>query len=65
MNKKDLITSRYKHYRNGRIYIMIDFCRIQENGVWVDGVIYCHEMNHKDLFVRSLEEFKIKFIKGY
>ena len=50
---------KYKHYRNNKIYTILDKCKIQINDEWVDAIIYT-DGNLK--FVRSEVEFKEKFI---
>jgi len=50
----------YKHYRNGKKYIITGKCMVQESLQWVDAVIYRWE-GGEQLFVRSLEEFIEKF----
>lgn len=49
---------KYKHYRNNKIYTLLDKCKIQVNDKWVDAVIYT-DGNLK--FVRSEDEFYKKF----
>lgn len=51
---------QYKHYKNQEIYIPINFCKIQENDVWVKAVIY-KPNNCDELFVRTYKEFEEKF----
>ena len=53
------LNQEYIHYKNGLSYTPIDFCKIQENDVWVQAVIY--KTQSQELFVRSLEEFCNKF----
>ncbi len=50
----------YLHYKNKQSYIVKDFCKIQENDIWVDAVIYKPD-DCDELFVRSLFEFEQKF----
>ena len=54
------IDKTYIHYKNKESYIVKNFCKIQENDIWVDAVIYKPD-NCDELFVRSLKEFKEKF----
>lgn len=54
------INQVYKHYKNEQSYKVIDFCKIQENDIWVEAVLYKPIESNK-LFVRSLNEFKEKF----
>ena len=51
---------KFRHYRNKKLYQLVDTCKIQENGIWIIGVIYC-EVGGNMLFVRSLAEFNCKF----
>ena len=58
----------FQHYKNKKTYVIIEKCKIQENGVWVSAIIYCN-MFDKDLddngeqvkYVRSEKEFRSKF----
>lgn len=50
----------YKHYKNGKLYEIVDRCMIQENNEWVEAVIYKSYNGHR-LFVRSSTEFFKKF----
>lgn len=54
------INQTYKHYKNQESYIIKDFCKIQENDVWVNAIIYTPK-NEDKLFVRSEKEFIEKF----
>ncbi|NQY20516.1 MAG: DUF1653 domain-containing protein [Campylobacteraceae bacterium] len=54
------INQTYKHYKNKESYIIKDFCKIQENDVWVNAIIYTPK-NEDKLFVRSEKEFIEKF----
>lgn len=51
----------YIHYKNGQKYIPVDRCKIQENDVWVEAIVYKTDTN--ELFVRSKQEFLDKFSK--
>ena len=55
------LNTTYTHYKNQKNYITLNFCKIQENDVWVEAVIYKPE-NSEELFVRSCKEFEEKFI---
>lgn len=39
----------------------INFCKIQENDIWIEAVIY--KTSTDELFVRSKKEFNEKFSK--
>jgi len=56
------LNQKYTHYKNNQTYITLDFCKIQENDLWVKAVIYKPE-DEDGLFVRSYSEFEEKFIK--
>jgi len=51
----------YIHYKNGLTYIPIDKCKIQENDIWVEAILY--KTQSQELFVRSKKEFVEKFAK--
>ena len=55
------LNQTYTHYRNKESYITIDFCKIQENDIWVKAVIY-KPIDCEELFVRAYKEFEEKFI---
>lgn len=59
MSNEEQVTF-YKHYKNNNLYIIEDKCKIQENGVWVEAVIY-REYGFKNRYVRSKVEFFKKF----
>ncbi|MFW2607281.1 hypothetical protein ACN5OY_04125 [Aliarcobacter butzleri] len=56
------LNTTYIHYKNKKTYIPLNFCKIQENDVWVKAVIYKPQDN-EELFVRTYQEFQEKFIK--
>jgi hypothetical protein len=60
MNKIE-INKKYTHYKNGLTYIPINICKIQENDLWIEAIIYKTDTN--ELFVRSKKEFLEKFLK--
>lgn len=51
----------FTHYKNKKQYKITDSCKIQEDGIWVDAVIYHAISNPKLLFVRTEKEFEEKF----
>lgn len=51
----------YKHYKNGKGYIVINYCKIQEGNDWVDAILY-KEVGGSLLFVRSEDNFNKSFI---
>ncbi|MGB5792992.1 DUF1653 domain-containing protein [Poseidonibacter sp.] len=56
------INQTYTHYKNKQNYIILNFCKIQENDTWVKAVIYKPD-DCEELFVRSYTEFENKFKK--
>ena len=50
----------YTHYKNNKEYFIVDYCSIQENDVWVTGIIY-KQVDGNILFVRSEKEFEKSF----
>ncbi len=54
------INQTYTHYKNKQNYIVLNFCKIQENDTWVKAVIYKPD-DCEELFVRSYHEFEEKF----
>lgn len=57
--KEIKLNQNYKHYKNLQTYTPIDFCKIQEDDIWIEAVIYKTTSN--ELFVRSKKEFIEKF----
>jgi len=57
-----ILNQTYTHYKNNQTYLTINFCKIQENDIWVKAVIY-KANDCEELFVRSYTEFKEKFQK--
>ena len=54
----------YRHKKNNRIYIVLQYdVKIQQNGVWIDAVLYHRQFEQNQLFCKSVEEFKKSFIK--
>lgn len=61
MQEEIQLNCEYAHYKNQQTYIPVNFCKIQENDVWIKAIIYKATTN--ELFVRSEEEFKMKFVR--
>lgn len=57
------LTAVYTHYKKGNEYVIEQFCKIQVDDVWVEGVIYAQRFIYDQKYVRTLEEFKQKFTK--
>jgi len=59
-----IVGYKYKHYKNNKIYVVVDFCKIQVNSEWKKAILYKSENPYiKDLFCREYKEFKEKFEK--
>ena len=56
------LNKTYIHYKNKNQYTPINFCKIQENNIWVEAVIY-KPNDCDELFVRTYKEFEEKFHK--
>ncbi len=61
MSDKIIFNHQYIHYKNGLSYTPINQCKIQENDIWIEAIIY--KTQSEELFVRSLKEFQEKFTK--
>ena len=55
-----MIENIYKHYKNNKKYKVVNYCRIQENDIWVTGILY-KQVDGNVLFVRSEEDFERSF----
>ena len=58
----------FRHYKNKEAYVVVGKCKIQENGIWVDAIIYSQsfkedkdQLGDQAKYVRSEEEFRTKF----
>ena len=56
------LNTTYIHYKNHKFYTTLNFCKIQENKIWVNAVIY-KPGDCEELFVRTYKEFEEKFKK--
>ena len=56
------LNTTYIHYKNNKLYTPINFCKVQENDIWIEAVIY-KPIDCEELFVRSYKEFISKFIQ--
>lgn len=48
------------HYKNDKIYTIVEFGKVQWHNMWHECVIYEHK---GEIFVRSLGDFKDSFLK--
>lgn len=58
-----MINNIYTHYKNKKKYKIIDICKIQENDIWTDAIIYIQINNPNEKYVRKIIEFNRKFIQ--
>ncbi|MDD3055798.1 MAG: hypothetical protein PHE16_07920 [Aliarcobacter sp.] len=56
------LNKTYIHYKNNKSYIPINFCKVQENDIWIEAIIY-KPNDCEELFIRTCKEFELKFIK--
>ena len=56
------LNKTYTHYKNKESYTTLYFCKIQENDIWVNAIVY-KPNNCEELFVRAYKEFEEKFTK--
>ncbi|MDD2896461.1 MAG: hypothetical protein PHG81_10655 [Aliarcobacter sp.] len=54
------LNKTYIHYKNNKPYTTINFCKIQENHIWTEAIIY-KPNDCEELFVRTNKEFEEKF----
>ena len=63
--------SIFYHYKNLKPYVILGSCKIQEQGIWVEALLYTDFEMYKQVenkykvenFVRTFQEFKSKFKK--
>ena len=48
---------QYKDKINGDVYLLKSVCRVQIGDKWVDGIIYFNENKHREMFVRTKDDF--------
>jgi len=62
VSKRSMVCKRniWRHYNNNKDYKVIDYCKVQINDEWVEGVVYC-AMDHDSKYVRPIDEFIEKF----
>ena len=52
----------YIHYKNNKPYTTLNFCKVQENDIWTEAIIY-KPNDCEELFIRTCKEFELKFTK--
>lgn len=53
---------KWEHIRSGRVYDVLNTCRLKVGGEWVTGILYTTK-DSDQLFVRNIQEFKEKFVE--
>ena len=48
---------QYKHKLTGNVYLLKNVCRVQIGDKWVDGIIYFNENKHREMYVRTKDDF--------
>ena len=52
----------YKKKKNNKPYTTLNFCKVQENDIWTEAIIY-KPNDCEELFIRTCKEFELKFKK--
>ena len=55
------LNETYRHYKNNKEYVTVNFCKMQSNDEWSDAVVY--KGSDDNLYVRDLKDFADKFTK--
>jgi hypothetical protein len=56
------LNKTYIHYKNKKPYTTLNFCKVQENDIWTEAIIY-KPNDCEELFIRTCTEFELKFKK--
>ncbi len=56
------LNKTYIHYKNKKSYTPLNFCKVQENDIWIEAIIY-KPNDCAELFIRTCKEFELKFTK--
>ena len=60
-SKKGRVMSKYKNKINGEVYLLKSVCRVQIGNKWADGIIYFNENKHREMYVRTKDDFFSSF----
>ncbi len=48
---------QYKHTKTGNVYLFKTACHIKIGNKWVDGIAYVNENKHREMYVRTKDDF--------
>ena len=60
-SKKGKVMSKYKNKINVDVYLLKSTCSVQIGNKWVDGIIYFNENKHREMYVRTKDDFFSSF----
>jgi len=52
---------QYKHTKTANVYLLKTACHIKIGDKWVDGIIYFNENKHREMYVRTKDDFFSSF----
>ena len=52
---------QYKHKKTGNVYLLKTACFVQIGDKWVDGIAYVNENSHREMYVRTKDNFFSSF----
>lgn len=52
---------QYKHTKTGDVYLLETVCRVQIGDKWVDGIAYVNANSHREMYVRTKDDFFSSF----
>ena len=48
---------QYKNKKTGDVYLLETACRVKISDNWVDGIAYFNENKHREMYVRTKDDF--------
>ena len=48
---------QYKHKLTGNVYLLKTACFVKIGDKWVDGIAYFNENKHREMYVRTKDDF--------
>ena len=52
---------QYKNKITGDIYLLKTVCHVKIGDKWVDGIAYVNENSHREMYVRTKDDFFSSF----
>lgn len=52
---------QYKNKKTGDVYLLETVCRVQIGNKWVDGIAYVNANSHREMYVRTKDDFFSSF----